>query len=384
MFSRSEEIAAFVPTYAAPVPINDTATKRIELIDASQLCGGVADRWSAIRAQSSLFVSPYFDIEFTKAAARVRDDVEIAMIIDESEQIQGFFPFQRVAPHRAEPVGGRLNDLHSIIGYPKNRHEVFKQILKAADLKSYAFHAGLKVDNDGEEHEFRELRSHFMDMRDGWDTYFAWARKNSVAIKRQGQKTRALEREIGPLRFEFDCSSGNVLERLIELKRQRYQRSKTFDILSVNWAADLIREISNVDVPGFKGLVSAMWAADELVAVHFGMLANDVLHYWFPVYDIRFQRYSPGTELLLSCARHASDHEVTKVDLGYGDDSYKFRFCNGRESVSFGRMTFSRLDFAIAKRRYQIRQRLKGIPFKPLAKKMLRGVFPGFGQWNFK
>ena len=171
---------------------------------------------------------------------------------------------------------------------------------------------------------------------------------------------------------------------MIELKRAKYQRSKTFDILGVEWAADLLREIAEIQTPDFQGILSVLWAGDELVAVHFGMLSGDVLHYWFPVYVPKFSKYSPGTELMLRVAQGAAENGIAKVDLGFGDDPYKTRFCNGREQVSSGRYGFSRIGFEAAKRKYELRKKLKQIPLKPLAKKMLRKVFPGYGQWNFK
>jgi CelD/BcsL family acetyltransferase involved in cellulose biosynthesis len=228
------------------------------------------------------------------------------------------------------------------------------------------------------------LDSHFIDLRAGWPAYQDWSKKNSKTIKRQGQKTRSLIRDVGPLKFEFDCANAEVLEQLIELKRSKYTRSKTFDILSVDWAANLLREISTIETPNFQGLLSVLFAGDELVAVHFGMLTDDVLHYWFPVFDPAFSRYSPGTELILSVAEEAAKRGVNKVDFGYGDDLYKFKFCNGRESVCCGKVTTKELSFQIAKRRYQLRQKLKAIPMKKAAKSLLRKVFPGFGQWNFK
>jgi CelD/BcsL family acetyltransferase involved in cellulose biosynthesis len=363
-------------------------TLKMDLVSPHELCGELANAWRTIQKSNSALDSPYFNLEFTQAVARVRSDVEIAVFSDRSEII-AMLPFHRTSPRQGAPVGGRLNDSHGIL--LRNRYkddvsirQMVEQMMKVANLDVFAFHAMSQVDPSLKCFEFTELGSHFLDLSDGWDAYHQWARKNSVAIKRQKQKTRKMGREIGPIRFEFDCQDTDVLESLIELKRGKYQRSNTFDILSVDWASNLLREIRDIDQPGFKGLLSAIYAGDQLVAAHFGMLTDDILHYWFPVYDPQFHRYSPGTELLLEVAREACDRGVSKLDLGYGDDEYKFRFCNGHETVSCGQISFSKVGFQIAKQRYFLRQKLKGIPMKPLVKSVLRGVFPGFGQWNFK
>ncbi len=358
---------------------------RVDIVDASQLCGEIADSWSAIRSQNLHLASPYFDPEFTKAVARVRRDVEIAIVRNGMDEIVSFLPYQRICSQSAEPVGGRLNDAHGIIADSRQSLvDVVTQVMRVARLRSFGFHAVPRRDPQLARFEFNEIQSHHIDLRDGWSAYKDWSRAKTMIFRRQGQKTRALERNVGPIRFEFDCTNAEALERLIELKREKYQRTKTFDILSVNWTSDLLREISNIDTHGFKGILSTLSAGDHLVAAHFGMISGNILHYWFPVFDPYFSKYSPGTELLLRVAQTASTQGIGKVDLGYGDDSYKYKFCNGTESMSCGKVVSNRLAFRLAKQQYKIRQGLKKMPLKPLAKSVLRGVFPGFGQWNFR
>jgi CelD/BcsL family acetyltransferase involved in cellulose biosynthesis len=388
MTSRSAEITQMATTQErSSKTAEDSVSLRldVDVVSAHQLCGLLAQRWDAIRATNPRWSSPYFSKEFTKAVARVRDDVEIAVIRKSNEDVAvGFLPFQRVTDTHAEPVGGRLNDVHGMIGIELSDSKLVPLIMEKVGLKSFGFHAAVLSGDNVDQYEFEPCASHFIDLSQGWDTYRKWIRKHSSTVKRQGQKTRRLEREVGPIRFEFDCTDGETLEQLIDLKRNKYQRTKTFDILSVDWASNLLREVATIDKPEFKGLLSAMWAGDELVACHFGILTGEILHYWFPTFDNQYNKYSPGTELILRVAEQAAAQGVTKVDFGYGDDPYKFKFCNQQESLSCGRFTFSRFDFKIAKARHLIRKQLKQIPMKPLAKQVLRGVFPQFGQWNFK
>jgi len=388
--SLSGEFAVNMESVATrPQPVSRSlASLDLQIVSPPIIRGELADAWRAIRAETPSLAAPYFDLEFTRSVARVRDDVEVAVFSNRG-QIVALLPFQRSRPGQGVPVGGRLNDSHGILCRDRDRkrlstRRLIEQMMAAANLNSFKFHAMSQPAPSLRSFQYTELGSHYLDLSDGWDAYYQWARKNSVAIKRQKQKTRKLAREVGPVRFEFDCQSGDVLERLIDLKRSKYQRSNTFDILSVEWASNLIRTIGSVNQPGFKGILSALYAGDQLAAVHFGMLTENILHYWFPVYDPAFRRYSPGTELLLEVARVASNQGITKVDLGYGDDAYKFRFCNGRDVVSCGQITSSMIHFQLARNRYFLRQKLKAIPMKPLAKEVLRSVFPSYGQWNFR
>jgi len=353
-------------------------------MSADQLCGELVQQWQSLRQCHEHFSSPYFDPNFIKAVSKVRDDVRIAMVVENRKPVC-FLPIQENSKGRAVPAGGRLNDYHGLLGKPADSVAHFKKIMKAVGVKSYAFHALVPPEAERlQPYSFRELRTHHLDLSDGWEAYRKWVRRHSSTVKRQGQKTRNLEKEVGPIRFEFDCSESEVLEQLIALKRAKYQRSKTFDILSVEWAANLLRELHNVKHPNFQGILQAMWAGDELICVHFGMMTDEILHYWFPIFDHHYSRYSPGTEMMLQVAEEACRRGIKKLDLGYGDDAYKFKFCNGNEAVINGQVNFNSLELMIAKKRYELRTKLKEIPMKPLAKTVLRSVFPGFGNWNFK
>jgi CelD/BcsL family acetyltransferase involved in cellulose biosynthesis len=328
--------------------------------------------------------SPYFDLQFTQAVASVRDDVEIAVIRDECKSIIALLPFQRMSPNHAEPVGGRLNDAHGFLGGAGLSSDELINVFRILKLESFGFHASLKPNGPFSDFEFCELEAHHLDLSAGWDEFFRWVKKNSSTIKRHGQKSRRLEREHGELRFEFHSESEEVLEQLIALKRAKYQRTKTFDILSVDWASDLLRKIHKTQSPNFSGILSTLHAGDRLVTAHIGMITDNLLHYWFPTFDPEFAQYSPGTELLLRVAKQACEQNIQKLDLGYGNDAYKFKFCNATDRVSVGLVTDSKLAFQTAKAKYVWRQRLKSIPMKPTVKRVLRQVYPNFGGWNFK
>lgn len=355
----------------------------VESVSASQLSGDVAQAWNCLRASHSLQQSPYYDIAFTKAVGGVRDDVEIAVIRDCNE-IVGLYPFQRTSPTHAEPVGGRLNDAQGLLGGTSLTPADLLDALNQIGIKTAAFHASAKPNGPFGEFEFCEFEAHHLDLSAGWQEFYRWAKKNSSTIKRHGQKSRALEREYGQIRFEFENNNDAALEKLIELKRAKYQRTKTFDILSVDWASNLLRRIHKIKSPKFSGILSTMYAGDRFVAGHFGMVTDQLLHYWFPTFDPEFSRFSPGTELLLRVAQESCNRGMIKLDLGYGDDAYKFKFCNGTDRASCGLITSSKIGFKTAKARFVWRQRLKGIPLKPTVKRVLRKVYPDFGGWNFK
>ena len=373
-------------TAADPVLENSKFSESIhsvEVVQVNELSLPTQIRWSQLRESHPGFQSPYFDIEFTRAVDRIRDDVEVALAFDASRQLVGILPYQRVSRGVAEPVGGRLNDLHGVIGLQCDASE-YETILKACRLKQFNFHALMNVCGDASKFEFENPRSYYIDLSNGFENYLNGLEQRSSTIKRHPQKSRALKRHLPNLKFEFDCTVESTLDTLIHLKRQKYKSTKTFDILSVNWASSLLRELHSVSSEGFQGILSVLQAGDQFVAGHFGMICGDILHYWFPVYDPQFKKYSPGTELILEVARKAASLGITKVDFGYGYAPYKTRVCDHEENVSCGQIRFDRLRFELAKFKYHFRNQLKKIPMKAQMKTVLRQVYPGFGNWNFR
>ena len=94
------------------------------------------------------------------------------------------------------------------------------------------------------------------------------------------------------------------------------------------WIADSLRQIHATQRPDFAGALSLLYAGDLLVAVHFGMRAGSLLHYWFPAYNPALGKYSPGLILLLKVAEHAQAEGIQTIDLGKGISEYKQRFMN--------------------------------------------------------
>ena len=363
---------------------NSSALKvKANVIRTAQITDEIEIAWAQIRSSHVDYDSPYFSLDFVRAVDQIRSNVEIAVIRSQADQIIGFLPFQRMGHRKAEPVGGRLNDLHGIMSYPGLNFST-PNVLAQCRLKSFQFHSSPSCLSDSlSDFVFRYQGTHQIDLSSGWEPYRAWIRKHSSTVKRQGQKTRALEKT-GEVEFEFDCLDPDALEELIALKRAKYQRTNTFDILSVKWASELLRKIHLSSTGDLQGILSVIRLDGKMIAGHFGMTSGDMLHYWFPTFDVNFSRYSPGTELILRVAQSAAEKGFTTIDFGYGDDAYKFKFCNVTTPAICGRVESNPISFQMAKCRFHVRNSLKDIPSLAPAKAILRTVFPGFGQWNFK
>ncbi len=354
----------------------------VELIRGDQLDTKLAKTWRTIASQANL-IHPYYHPEFSRAVTQVREDIEIAILRGRSGTTLGFFPFQRETNRYAAPIGGRMNDFQALI-LPSHVSCRLDWLLEQLGVDRLSFHAWDRPRKELERFTFETLDSYYVDLTEGYDSYMKWLCQHSSTIKRLPQKTRALQRDVGEIRFEFLNADPKALEDLISLKRKKFQRTNTFDILSVDWAANLIREISTKTEDEFRGVLSVLWAGKQMVAAQFGMMNQELLHYWFPAYDPEFAKYSPGLQLMLQSCQAAARHGLYKIDMSYGESRFKDKFCNAKSKVAAGVIDHRPHVFFASKQKYFFRKKLKSIPLKEALKFGLRRVFPGYGKWHFK
>jgi CelD/BcsL family acetyltransferase involved in cellulose biosynthesis len=139
------------------------------------------------------------------------------------------------------------------------------------------------------------------------------------------RKRRKLEREVGPIRFDWHTTDPRVFDALLAWKARQRKVTRTPDILRLRWSIEVVRRIRDLQEDGLSGLLSALWAGDRLAAVHLGMRTCGVLHYWIPAYSEELSNYSPGLLALMELARAGAERGVRRLDLGPGDERYKQR-----------------------------------------------------------
>src|SRR5262245_50996752 len=110
---------------------------KITSIPARELTASERSRWLALQSADPVLDSPLFRPEFTEAVAEVRDDVEVALL-EEGNDLVGFFPFQRGKRNVGRPVGGRLSDFQGIILAPDCRVEA-TELLRGCRLSAWHF-----------------------------------------------------------------------------------------------------------------------------------------------------------------------------------------------------------------------------------------------------
>ncbi len=298
-------------------------------LDPAQL-----ERWRQLAATGDELVSPYFHPEYTLAVAEVVDDVWVAVVGHgagdgcQPGDGEAYLPFQRGRLGMAGPVGGGFNDYQGVIappGFAFDPEEVVAQL----GLRLLDFDHQLASQAPFRPWTRRRSESPYLDLSEGFDAY-AQARKEagSSRIGQYRRKARKLGREVGELRLEYHETDERVLDQVIDWKRAQCRRTGGTDFFAWDWTRGIVHRLHQTKTDGFAGILTALYAGDDLVAAHFGMRTDRTLHWWFPTYDRSLGRYSPGGIMLLLLAERAAAEGITMLDLGRGEGGYKASFAS--------------------------------------------------------
>jgi CelD/BcsL family acetyltransferase involved in cellulose biosynthesis len=315
--------------------MKQTSSKPVRVVAPAELTEGELDLWKQWLSEDDVLRSPCFHPEFTRAIAAVRNDVRVAVLGD-GDGPAAFFPFQHGRLGFGRPVGGRLCDFHGVITRPGFEFPA-NEFIRRAGLVAWDYtHLPVTLTAFAPHHVAVEP-SGYLDLSRGFDAYVEERRQSgSKTIAKQQRKTRKMERELGPLRFEPDVADPEMLRTMMDWKSNQYWRTGIGDVFSFDWVVALLNRLHAMRTAEFRGKLSALYAGDNLLALHFGMQTETVLHYWFPVYDPAFQEFSPGIAMLLEIARDADDAGIRRIDLGKGNEDFKTSLRSAAFDVAAG------------------------------------------------
>ena len=303
------------------------AALQIEVVKADQLTVADRVRWRAMVEANPDLASPYFRWEFTEIAAKVSPDAAVAILSQGGKTI-GYFPHQRRGS-AIQPLGAPMNDYHGVIAMPGEAPSLatVAQLLNAPRLNVSAW-----VGPSGA----GELRETLMTVTpdEGYDAWYAERRTTwGKYFKDKERARRSLETELGPIRVERGIRDPELLDVLIQLKRDQYARTNRHDIFACGWTRDMLHALMASEHEDFGASMAALWAGDKLTAVEYSLHAGDRYHFWFPAYVPELARCSPGILLTMDTMRLGCAAGFRVFDFGFGGEGYKKYFCNATQSV---------------------------------------------------
>ncbi|PRC90959.1 GNAT family N-acetyltransferase [Solimicrobium silvestre] len=317
-----------------------TSFQRFRLVD---LPPDMFEAWQKIAQDNKAFHSPFFSPYFARAVAEVaKDRCYVTVALQDTTPI-GFFPFQftNSVLGRAERIGLYLSDYNGYISSEKLQPEQLIELLEVSKIHQYSF---------DHLHEFQAklgLNTEFIregtatHLCDGFEAY--WAERERISPKFTKDTMRCLHKiskEKGELRFEFHSPDLSDLQSLIQTKRHQYYVTGATDGMASQWANQCLTNLHAVQNKYFRGVLSKLYSGDQLISSHFGLLANGVFHYWFPVYEVSYSAYSPGRLLFYLLTKNAAQFGIACIDNGMGAQRHKSDFANHTYKLGVG--TFRR------------------------------------------
>ncbi len=284
--------------------------------------------WSAIQSANPALESPFFCPEFTLAVAQATDNVFVGVLQNPDGKVAGFFPFQLVRPGFGKNLD--MCDYQGVIALPSVQWTA-KDLIRGCGLKAWEFDHLLPSQETFRRFHCRTAESPIMDLSEGFKAYQASLNEDG---KRQLGKlavsARKVERELGPLRFVRNSSDLCVMQKMHEWRARKYGALP-------KWSHDALETMRKTSSETFAGILSALFAGDTLIAVHFGIRSRTVWHWWFPAYNPELpSRFAPGILLLLKMAECSADAGIKTIDLGKGAQAYKRKFQNHSAMVAEG------------------------------------------------
>lgn len=308
---------------------------RVTVVRPDDLGPSEVALWTQFQRLAPQPPSPFMSLTFTRAVGRARPAARVA-VVENGGRITAFLPFELAGGKLAVPAGSPINDLQGFIGEPGNAREVIRR----AGLRGWRF-AHARADQTAlKPHCYPEsvVRCPVIGLGDGYEAWHAGLSK-PFTKKTAGQR-RALARHRGDVSLEWH--NPKHLEQLIKWKSGKYHTSRM--LFADPTTRRIVDDLAEESDENCRGIVSVLTAAGSPVAAHYGLLGHGVLASWFPAYDPDMSRFSPGTLADLALAEEATSRGVGAIDLGYGQDGYKFRLANEFYEVMGGSVWVSRIE----------------------------------------
>lgn len=309
---------------------------KITVVRPEELGSSELATWRDFQRTETVMANPFLSPEFTVAVGRRRLDARVAVLSEES-RVVGFFPFERRRLGYGVAIAAGLTDCQGLVHAPDLEWNP-QQLLRSCGLAVWEFDHLVDGQKPFEPYQVVRARSPIMDLEGGFDSYLAAVRSRSSRVRDLPRKRRRLAREVGDVRFDFDSRDRSALHKLMDWKSAQYRRTGRANRFAYPWIRQLLEDLLEERSESFSGLLSLLYAGDQLVAGHFGLRSTRVIPTWFPAYGTQFSRHSPGMLMHLCMAEVAAAEGIKYIDLGRGAKDYKEELKSRELIVAEGRV----------------------------------------------
>lgn len=312
---------------------------QVKLARPCELGPSEISAWQSMQRLTPSLANPFLSPEFTIAVGGFRPDAWVAVLYD-GQSIAGFFPFERRRLEAGVPVcGWPGTPCQGLVHVPGADWDP-RDLLRKCGLSAWQFDHLIAEQEPFAPYQVTVDPSPVMDLSDGYAAYHQALRaKSSRWCRSIRHQSHNLTRDAGEIRFVADCDDPAVLRALMAWKSDQYRRIGAVDHFARPWFADLLGALRELRCGHAGGLLSGLYAGDQLVAAAFGLRTAEHFVGWFTAYDPQFGRYSPGQISFLRMAEEYAAAGIRTIDLGKGAGDYKQRLKSHDVFVAEGIVT---------------------------------------------
>lgn len=351
---------------------------KVHVFDVHDLDAELIDDWQRLQQTNPALDSPFFSSAFTRAVAAERRGVRVA-VMAEGREVIGFLPYH-AAGRVARPVAGSFTDFQGpIVAADTAIH--LPRVLRQAGLVAWQFEHLVTKSDHCESHAWAYAESPYMDLSRGFEAYRLERREaGSDELAEALRKARKLEREVAPLVLETDSLNYRVFDQLIAWKREQLAQTRQLDCFRPAWVVPMLARVLHTRGENFRGLMSVLYAGEEIAAVTLGLRSATVLHGWVTVYNRKFSKYSPGLILMAKLAQAAESLGIQRIDMGPGTEAFKHSFASGSTRVAEGAIDRRLVTGMMRHSWMRAKELVRGTSFRMPAQRVVRRL-RGAGQW---
>lgn len=330
---------------------------RVRVVTPAELGDAEAARWWELQAATARTLNPFYSLTYARAVGHARPGARVA-VVEDGGVIVAFLPFEMGRQRIGRPIGWPANDLQGFVGGGSTIDA--RTVVRLARLRGWRFdHAPADAEPLGP-HQYRGSLVHapVIELGDGYGPYEETVRGvHGRLLADNARKRRALERAFGPVVLERPRVGSAHLQRMVDWRSERYPAAR--QLLGDPGFRATLEELAGASRPDCAGSVHVLRAGERVVAVHVGLQGPTGLSWWYPAYDRELRRFSPGIMLVLLVAEELAGRGVARIDLGYGQDPWKFDVATGSYPVAGGAVWAHGVE-AAARRAYRVgRERLR-------------------------
>jgi CelD/BcsL family acetyltransferase involved in cellulose biosynthesis len=304
---------------------------RVTVVRPGDLGPGEASLWASFARSSPVIQNPFLSLTFAQVVGRFRPNARVAVVEDDGD-IAAFLAFE-LAPRRiGMPIGYPMNNLQAFVG--RGTPIDARRVIRKAGLRGWRFVAAPAEQRALAPHHYEgtAVQAPLIDLSDGYKSYYLSRSKKFT--EDAGRHLRSLERRVGPVSLEWGTSAPEHVRQLIDWKIARYGGAR--ELFCDPAARRIVAEAGATRSEDCGGLVNVLRAGERAVAVISSLTCPSGLSGWFTAYDDEMRKFSPGTLALLATAEEAERRNITRIDMGAGQDSYKLRLANASYPVAGG------------------------------------------------